>query len=435
MKRAEKKYLLEKIEEYIDVMQSHKSSSIRLIRGYERKWKYLKQRYDKVCIYGVQFVSIGETIPRLFMYMKDKKKRSKNDFHVVLPTFFQGYYIGGIVNTKIFDIYKKCIYFITDKNVDFWKYVIIFHSDKINIENFDSYKYRDISVTFNIEVGKPLIPFSNEIERYAREKMRRMGIRGEYICIHAREVATKTKNFISTYDDTSVVDANINSYGQACDYMRHLGYQAVRIGKDENRVCEIKDVIDYANNFYDELMDFYLLANCKFIIGGMAGIVAVASFWGRPILQVDTLSFCYGQESLPRTEYDLYIPKKFYSRREKRYLNLYETWDISFKCDRYNERFKKEGIEIIDNTEEEIFQATVEMNDKLNHTWKQTEEEKQCMEKYWRIIELWKNKHKLTYVSKKQGGMGKDNISRPICYSYLKENLYLLDVKELYEKS
>ena len=35
-------------------------------------------------------------------------------------------------------------------------------------------------------------------------------------------------------------------------------------------------------------------------------------------------------------------------------LNLYESWDASFKCDRFNERFEEEGIEVIDNTEEEI---------------------------------------------------------------------------------
>lgn len=427
-------FLLKKLKEYEDLLQYHRKWSICSIKKYEKRWQRLRLKYDRIDIYGIDFMGIGETVPRLFMFLKDKDKSDKSSFSLILPTYSPGYYTGGIINNRIFDIYGKKIHFITKKNIGFWKYVTVFHADRISVENFDVYKYRDCSATFLVDVGKPLITFSSELEQYAKKKMQEMGIKGDYICIHAREVATKTNNFISTYADTSIIDADINSYKLACDYMQRQGCQLVRIGKDESRKCEIEGVIDYANDFYDELMDFYLLANCKFIIGGMAGIVAVASFWGRPILQVNTLSFCYGQESLPRTRYDLYIPKKFYSKREKRFLNLYETWDISFKCDRYNERFIKEEIEVIDNTGEEILNAVIEMNDKLNHRWEQTEEEKKCMEKYWRIIDLWKSRHKLIYISREQGGRGRDNISRSICYSYLKENLYLLDVKELYEK-
>lgn len=435
MKIRHDNLFLEKIKEFETVLNYRDKWTLRKIVNYEKRWKRLLQKHSEIYVYGIQFVSIGETIPRLSMYLRDWKKRDRNALHVVLPTFFPGYYIGGIVNHKIFDIYRKHIYFITEKNISFWKYVSVLHSDQINVKQFDEYKFRDISYTFNIPLGKPLIPFDEEMKAYAANRLREMGINGEYICIHAREVATKTKNFISSYDDTSIIDADINSYGQACAYMYQEGCRAVRLGKDESRKCEIDGAIDYANRFYDELMDFYLLANCRFIIGGMAGIVAVASFWGRPVLQVNTLSFCYGQESLSRTDYDLYIPKKLYSKREKRLLNLYESWDVSFKCDRFNERFEEEGIEVIDNTEAEILNAAVEMNEKLNHTWIQTEEEKQYIEKYWQIIELWKDRHKLTYISRKDGGRGRDSLPRTICYSYLKENLYLLDVKELHEKS
>lgn len=435
MRKKRHNILLEKIKEYEDALDCHGRWPVGKIRDYEKKWQFLNQKYAKIRIYGIQFVSIGETIPRLFMYLRDHDKRDKHTLCVVLPTFFPGYYIGGLVNRKIFDIYAKNLYFITEKNIGFWKYAAVFHSHQVSMEQFDAYQYRDISYTFHIKLGQPLLPLNKEIKRYAEGKMRSMGIRGEYICIHAREAATKIKNFISAYDDTSIIDADINSYGQACMYMREQGCQAVRLGKDESRECRIEGVIDYANQFYDDLMDFYLVENCRFIIGGMAGIVAVASFWGRPVLQVNTLSFCYGQESLSRTDYDLYIPKKLYSTRKRRFLNLYESWDMSFKCDRYTKRFEEEGIQVIDNTEKEILDATVEMNEKINHTWVQTPEEKECMAKYRQIIDLWKSRHKLTYISKKDGGQGRDLLPRAICYSYLKENMYLLETGEFYGES
>ena len=94
-------------------------------------------------------------------------------------------------------------------------------------------------------------------------------------------------------------------------------------------------------------MDFYLIANCKFLVGSASGLTSITAFWGRPVLITNLNAFCYGFESLPTTKFDLYIPKKFYSIKDKRYLNLYEMFVISNRCDRYNERFEKEGIQVI----------------------------------------------------------------------------------------
>lgn len=426
-------FLLKRMRDYEVRTQYHSKWTICDIRKYERKWKQLSQRYEKVNFYGIEFVSIGETIPRLFMYLRDRKKRNKDIYHIILPTFFS-YYIAGIVNKKIFDIFGKYAHFITEDNIDFWTYIILFHPRKVNIKYFNTYIYRDCSIKFNVNIGKPLIPFSKEAEEYAENRLKLMGINRDFICIHAREVATKTNNFVSSYDDTSILDVDVNSYRQACGYLQGLGYQIVRIGKDEKRKCEIKGVIDYANNFYDEFMDFYLISHCRFLLGGMAGIMSIAAFWGRPVLQSNAISLCYGQESLPRTKYDLYLPKKFYSKRKRRLLNLYEMLNISYKCDRYNKRYEAEGIEIINNTGEEILNATIEMNEKLSHTWIITEEEINSMKKYWEIVEMWKKRQHFTYFSRDKGGSGREMLPCPICYSYLKENMYLLDVNNCMKK-
>lgn len=429
-KKSKLYFLFKKMKDYGNRLHNQGNWSIRTIKKYDRKWKYLNQKYNQINVYGIEFVGIGETVPRLFMYLQDKPKRDKNIYHIVLPTFFPDY-TSGIVNNKIFDVFERYIHFITNDNFGFWLYVIIMHSNKMNTEHFDIYAHRDACRKFNIEVGKAIIPFSSKVKAYAKEKMQIMGVTGGYICLHAREAATKTINFTSAYADTSAVDADINTYGKACAYMQRLGYQAVRMGKDESKECEIESVIDYANNFYDELMDFYLIANCRFFIGCSSGITAITAYWGRPVLLTNALSFCRAQESLPWTEYDLYIPKKFYSKHENRPLNLYEMLDISYKCDRYNARLAKEGIELVNNTAEEILEATIEMNEKLSHTWTRSEEEIYHMEKYWKIISLWKSRHKLAYVSRSDGNKGVEMIPRPIAYSYLKDNLYLLDVREL----
>ncbi len=429
-KKSKRYFLLKRMKVYEDKLQHKSRWTFRKLVEYERKWRRLVKKYNKVSIYGIQFVSIGETVPRYFMYLRNHKKRDKNTYYIILPTFFPNY-TGGIFNKAVFRLFSPYMHFITKDNFDFWWYVIIIHSRHINIEDFDLYRSREAR-RFNVTLGQALLPFSSEVESYAKEKMTQMGVHGKYICLYARETATKAINF-QDYPDTAASASDINTYGQAYEYMKNLGYQGVRMGKYESKRCTIEGVIDYSNYFYDELMDFYLIANCKFMIGAAGGVAVIVPFWGRPLLLTNAVEFCYGCEALPKTEYDLYIPKKFYSKKEKRLLNLYEIFIVTNKCGRHTVNYEKEGIEVIDNTADEILKATIEMNEKLDHTWIRTEEEERCMEKYWSIMNLWKRRHKTAIWQEIGGHEGYEMIFMPIAYSFLKEHMYLLDIGEIGE--
>ena len=150
-------FLLNEIHKYELQLQNYDKLSLKKLISYERKWKQISQKYIKINLYGIEFVGIGETISRLFSYVVDKHKRSKNNFHVVLPTFFSGYK-GGIFNNRIFDIFRNNINFVTGQNISFWKYVIIFHSNKVEISKYNQYKFR-APIVLNINVGVPLIYF------------------------------------------------------------------------------------------------------------------------------------------------------------------------------------------------------------------------------------------------------------------------------------
>lgn len=421
-------FLLQKIREYRKQLQFHGKNFPYQVMQYEKKWRYLKKKYGCINIYGIEFVGIGETVPRIFMFLRDKKEHKlPRGFQVVMPVFFKNYQ-GGIFNKGIFSVFGKHIYFIMDKNISFWTYIFLFHSDEINISQFERYKVRE-AVRFNIN-EKNKYPFDNKTVAYASDKMKRMGIKKEYICIHAREAITKKVNF-DVYPDTSVCDVKLESFSKACNYMDSQGYQVIRMGKDEEKECKIHGVIDYANQFYDELMDFYLIANCKFLIGCSSGLTVITPYWGRPILLTNQNVFCWASEALPTTGKDLYIPKKFFSKKERRYLNLYEMLNVSHKCDRYTKAYRMERIELIDNTEEEILEATTELNEKLDNTWKETDDEKKCMKKYWEIMSLWKNRHQAFYTDGDRNAKGYEMLFLPICYSYLKRNRYLLEGEEI----
>jgi len=63
----------------------------------------------------------------------------------------------------------------------------------------------------------------------------------------------------------------------------------------------------------------------------------------------------------------------------------------------------------------------------IHPLWIETEEEKQCMEKYTMIMENWKNEHKSVNFRRRLWWRGYTMLPIPISYSYLKKNMYLLE--------
>ncbi len=425
-KDDKERYYIKKFGRYLSMLE-FKKNFILYRKKYEKRWRKLCTKFEKIRIVGVEFVSIGETIPRLFLMRRDFEKEDKSILNVVLPIFYEAY-TGGIYNEKILELFGRDLYFVTKSNIDFWAYVLAKHAEMIDKRAFHQY-YARKSEYFPVQIGKPLLPFTEKQIKEAEPKMKQMGIRNEFICLHARENRAKELDWAEALaKDTSCRDCDINSYKKACLYMESLGIQSVRMGKYEIRKCNIPGVIDYANNYYDELMDFYLLSKSKFILGSDSGLPAIAGFWGCPMLMTNMVPICYGFESCPNTGFDMYIIKKYYSQKEKRYLNLYEILDASNECDMYNSRFRKRGIILENNTEDEILEATKEMNERIDGCWVISAEEEEDMKKYHLIMDSWKNKH--TYVLPRRKCKGYMMPFHKMSYSFLKKNRYLLDVDD-----
>lgn len=427
MIESKKYFLLKKINQYKEKLQHYKRFEGKAVIEYEKKWRYLRKKYEKIYLYGIQFVSFGETAPRLFALMEDVRKERKKAFHVVLPTFTETY-IGKIYNRRLFDVFGKKIYFIRDDNIGFWIYVFLFHAKEINTEQFDKYVPRELG-SVGIKLGVPLLPFSASEIQEGEKKLKAMGVNREFICIHARESNVKKVNFGKVAGrEGRCRNCDIDTFIKTAEFFQTLNIQSVRFGKYETKKCDSKAVIDYANKFYDEFMDFYLFSKCKFFIGAASGPASICGYWGRPVLMVNLLNLEYGLEYGPDTQYDMYIPKKLYSKKKKRYLNLYETLDTTDECMITASRYEVRGIVIEDNTEEEILGAALEMNSRLDGTWQETEEEQEIYRKYWMIMDGWRRKHKYVKQRKQANWDGYTMVFFKPSYSYLKRNLYLLDV-------
>lgn len=208
--------------------------------------------------------------------------------------------------------------------------------------------------------------------------------------------------------------------------------QLVKVGKFDGMQSNISELIDYSHEFsaerYDDLMDFYFISKCKFVFGSASGLTYMAGFFGSPVLVVNTFILVYGAESMPYTGHDMLVLQKFWSQQERRYLNLYEMMNVANRCDIYKSNYDRNGIKLIKNTEKEIYEAVAEMNQKLDGKWIESEEEKEAVKKYFEIINTWEKRHTNVIMRKKLGCNEYQMLKWRICWSYLKNNLYLLDV-------
>jgi hypothetical protein len=99
--------------------------------------------------------------------------------------------------------------------------------------------------------------------------------------------------------------------------------------------------------------------------------------------------------------------------------------DVMDKGFLYVSNYRREGVRFEDNTEDEILEATKELNAKIDGVWVESDEERKLNDKYWKIMNMWRKDHKSLQIHPDRDYT---MWSVKISYSFLKENQYLLDV-------
>jgi len=237
--------------------------------------------------------------------------------------------------------------------------------------------------------------------------------KASFICFHNRDSSfldTVRDDYDWSYHDHR--DSSIEKYLSAAEEMVKREYYAVRIGaitKEKINITSPK-LIDYANNgMRTDFLDIYLSAKCRFILCSETGMSFPAEVFKRPLVYVNWTACLM----LPVYALNaLIIFKKFYLKNENRYMSFSEILNLEVEVKGTNEIFFSElGLELIENTSEEIRSVTIEMDERLNGTWETSEEDEELQQRFWALL-------------------GSDQLKSPdflIGADYLRKNKDLLD--------
>jgi len=237
--------------------------------------------------------------------------------------------------------------------------------------------------------AKPNISFSSEEYKIGRQLLSELKISTseQYICFNARDntfLKKVSKGTDWSYHDYR--DSSIENYLAAADEMTKRGYSSIRMGAIVKNPIDSENpkIIDYSVSEYrTDFNDIYLGSHCRFFLCSDGGISVIPEMFRVPVVYVNWTSIIRISTWALN---GLFIFKKFYLRDEERNMTFSEIMNLEFGDNETNEIFQNLNLELIENSEEEIRSVSIEMDERLNGTWKSSKEDIELQEEFWDLF-------------------------------------------------
>ena len=305
---------------------------------------YLSEISNKVHKKGICFAFKNSTIANKFLYKKIKKKFFVLPTIIVKPiyVFFNNKLIYGLIGKK----------FISDFR----------HWRKRKNHNFGTWQEQDIH--YVLPKTQPSISFNENETILGKNLLSKVGIdllNDKYICIHHRTPHYFFKKKIINEFRYNLRDLRNENYLKTFEYLSSNNLKVVSMGEKMNKK-NLDGAIYYNNeNIKSDFLDIFLLFNCKFMISDGSGISNVVLLNRKKRLYINFAQIF--SISLSDSLYTPFIlPKKFKKINSNEYLPYSEVLKKGLSELTYIDELNKLGYDIEDNSEDEIFNATKEMN-------------------------------------------------------------------------
>lgn len=253
------------------------------------------------------------------------------------------------------------------------------------VHDIGSNTMHDQDVHNLFERSPPHLQFTVEERVRGEDGLQAMGIpKGTaFVCLMVRDSA-----YLAGADWTyhSYRNSDIQNYILAADELASRGYYVIRMGAKVHEALKSvhSRVIDYATNgMRSDFMDIYLGAECAFCISTSTGWDAIPYIFRRPIVYVNLMPL--GYLFAIRWVY-LAITKHHVLVQQNRELTLQEIFSHGIGFSYRTSDFESKGVQLVENTPEEIRDVAVEMIERLNSTWQSDEGDEVLQKRFWAIF-------------------------------------------------
>tara|TARA_B100000989_G_C19508386_1_gene457624 strand:- start:169 stop:1623 length:1455 start_codon:yes stop_codon:yes gene_type:complete len=308
----------------------------------------------------------------IYNYILAKKMKLSNDKQIFIFVNKE----EKQTNSICFDYFEKYINTIehdnesTHHSENFIKNFEIDLGYILPFENFSVYNYFAPNIlnqykekNINKDINN-FLTLKKEHYEYGINKLKEIKIPNNawYVTLHVREP--------STYNEKSGSEdwrnADIKTYIKSVKYITDQGGYVFRMGDPSmTKLPKMKNVIDYAHsNIKSKLMDIFLGATCKFLIGTSSGYWIVPAMFNTPVLMSNTT-----QSSIyyALNKNDVFLPRRIFHKNRNKYSNYNKPLSLKeLMSDPYATSFSKyvsfnlnkNDQYFTSNTEDEILAAT-----------------------------------------------------------------------------
>ncbi len=157
------------------------------------------------------------------------------------------------------------------------------------------------------------------------------------------------KNF--DYHDYRNADQSIH-FSAANKFAEKYGLLGVRMGalSDFELSSNFEHIVDYVTHYRKPSLDIGLVAKCLFFSNCGSGFSSVPRSLRKPMINVNQVAVNYSGNNVM-----LFIPKKLWLIEERRFLKYHEIINSEVGYILESQKYRELGIELVENTEEEIF--------------------------------------------------------------------------------
>ena len=256
--------------------------------------------------------------------------------------------------------------------------------DKHTIDMLAKIPFRDVD---NLIYKHQPLNFTEDEEIHGKNILRKFGLndKDKFVCLAIRDSGYQKDKINTRFHDWSYHDyrnQDINNYSLASEELAKRGYYVFRMGVSVEKpfISNNSKIIDYSNsNLRSDFMDIYLGAKCSFCISSSFGFDQLPDFFGIPIVfsSVAPVGDIHSYR-----EKDLYLTKHHVLKKEQRRLSLSEIFSKGVAFAYASKIYVEKGIELVENTQEEIKDLVIEMVEYLENDKKTTSETSKLQESF-----------------------------------------------------
>ncbi len=328
----------------------------------------INENYTGVRVWHNKYAHrIGEYLSRYLMLTRFIEENNDGYLNVM----FDSNYDKG--NKALSKIIGRKIFSINSDNIGEWIYILR-RVKRVDFSRFDSLKDRYVDTRiYTSEWCKDKLPLSKEELLYCENKMKIMELKEPYVCFFNRDSEYLNKSMPErdwSYHDHR--DSHIETRFAAIDYLKSQGIHSVRVGKAASTKCEYGGCIDYCFNYREDIMDVFIHSRAKFVVGDSCGINLIPLINNGHVVITNFTPLSHGMGAVPSEFEGVVLFKKMFDMKKDRFLSLHEMVEMERICDDNANLYAKHNIILIENSEEEICDATIEMNERIDGNWIET---------------------------------------------------------------